>query len=400
MQRISYLILRHLREELSGQEREELQYWIQSAPENRDFFEKCTDDERLRQQLQEYGKTDTDAGWERFAAAHQLPSGKGRWPMLTGKSRRMLSGKDRWQTPSGKITRLRWWMAAAAAVLLLAVTGIYLLQRPAPQPVIVQQKEILPGSSKAVLTLADGTTVPLDSAGNRMIRPGIVQQGGQLQYNNATGTVSYNVLATPKGGQFRLSLPDGTKVWLNAASSLRYPTAFTGAERVVEVTGEAYFEVTPDAGKPFRVAAAGQAVIEVLGTRFNVNAYPDESSINTTLLEGAVKVSAGQRSAVLKPGEQAQVNASGHISVMTDVDQEEAIAWKNELFYFRNADVRAVMRQLERWYDVKVEYAGTIPERRFQGEIQRNLPLADVLEGLKNTGIRFTIEERTIIVRP
>lgn len=296
--------------------------------------------------------------------------------------------------------RNRWWMAAAA-VIVLAVAGVYLLQQPAPvqQTVSVQKADVQPGSSKAVLTLADGTTVPLDSTGNQVIRPGIVQQGGQLQYDEANATVSYNLLTTPRGGQFRLTLPDGTRVWLNAASSLRYPTAFRGTERSVEVTGEAYFEVVHNAAKPFRVAA-NKAVIEVLGTRFNVNAYENESSLNTTLLEGAVKVSAGQRSAVLKPGEQAQVNASGHISVMADVNLDEVTGWKNELFYFRDADIRTVMRHLERWYDVEVEYMGEIPVRRFQGEIQRNLPLSDVLEGLKTTGIRFTIDGRKIIVKP
>lgn len=375
MQRISYLILRHLRDELSEQEREELQRWVHSTETNRNFFEKCTDEERLRQQLLVYGKTNTDAGWERFAAAHQLHSIK------------VVRSRN------------RWWMAAAAAILL-AAAGIYFLQQPAPHAVTVQHTDVQPGGSKAVLTLADGTNIPLDSVGNQVIRPGIIQQGDELQYKEESATVSYNVLTTPRGGQFRLTLPDGTKVWLNAASSLRYPTVFTGTERTVAVTGEAYFEVVQNVGKPFRVTITGQATIEVLGTRFNVNAYPEESSINTTLLEGAVKVSAGQHSAVLKPGEQAQVNASGLISVMADVNLDEVMAWKNELFYFRDADIRTVMRQLERWYDVKVEYAGPVPERRFQGEIQRNLPLSDVLEGLKTTGIRFTIEERKIIVKP
>lgn len=374
---MSYLILRHLRNELSAQEREELQNWINSTNGNRSFFERCTDEDVLRQQLQAFGSSNTDAGWEKFAATHHLPSGK-----------------------VVKV-RNRWWMAAAA-VIVLAAAGVYLLQRPAPvkQTVSVQKADVQPGSSKAVLTLADGTIVPLDSTGNQVIRPGIIQQGGQLQYEEANATVSYNLLTTPRGGQFRLTLPDGTKVWLNAASSLRYPTAFRGTERAVEVTGEAYFEVVHNAAKPFRVTAGSKAVIEVLGTRFNVNAYENESSLNTTLLEGAVKVSAGQRSAVLKPGEQAQINASGHISVMADVNLDEVTGWKNELFYFRDADIRTVMRHLERWYDVEVEYMGEIPVRRFQGEIQRNLPLSDVLEGLKTTGIRFTIEGRKIIVKP
>ncbi|QEH39542.1 FecR family protein [Chitinophaga sp. XS-30] len=377
MQRMSYLILRHLRQELSAPEREELQHWIDVSEENRAFFVQCTDEGRLRTQLQIFGKTNTDEGWKRFSATHELPE--------------------------ARVLRMdnRKWMAAAV-VLVLAIAGVHLLLRrsPVPQPVAVQQQDVLPGSSRAMLTLADGTEVPLDSAGSQVIAPGIIRQGGQLQYGTTNTVTSYNTLTTPRGGQFRLTLPDGTKVWLNAASSLRYPTAFSGRERKVEVTGEAYFEVTRNASSPFRVTAGAGTTVEVLGTKFNINAYTNENSLNTTLLEGAVRVSAGGRSATLKPGEQAQVLPSGEIGVVADINLDATVAWKNELFNFRDADIHTVMRQLERWYDVEVEFAAGIPERRFQGEIQRNLPLSDVLEGLKNTGIRFSIEGRKIVVRP
>lgn len=377
MQRMSYLILRHLRQELSVPEREELQHWIDASEENRAFFAQCTDEDRLRAQLQIFGSTNTDEGWQRFSTAHQLPQAS----MV-----RMHNRK---------------WMAAAV-VLVLAIAGAHLLLRrsPVPPPVAFQQQDVLPGSSKAMLTLADGTEVPLDSAGSQVIAPGIIRQGGQLQYGATNSVTSYNTLTTPRGGQFRLTLPDGTKVWLNAASSLRYPTAFSGRERKVEVTGEAYFEVTRNVSSPFRVTAGAGTMVEVLGTKFNINAYSNEHSINTTLLEGAVRVSAGGRSATLKPGEQVQVLPSGEISVVGDINLDATVAWKNELFNFRDADIHTVMRQLERWYDVEVEFAAGIPERRFQGEIQRNLPLSDVLEGLKNTGIRFSIEGRKIVVRP
>jgi ferric-dicitrate binding protein FerR (iron transport regulator) len=166
------------------------------------------------------------------------------------------------------------------------------------------------------------------------------------------------------------------------------------------MTGEAYFEVRPDAAKPFRVQVTPQTEVAVLGTHFNINAYTNEPGISTTLLEGAVQVTAGSGSRRLSPGQQATVNSAGQIVVVQNADTEEATGWKNEIFYFRDADIQSVMRQLERWYDVEVEYRGRVPSRRFQGEIQRNLKLSDVLEGLRSTGIGFSIEGKKIIVMP
>lgn len=366
-----------MREELTAAEQEELQAWVNTSADNRRFFEECTQDERLLEKLQRYAAFDETAAWEKFAGA-RLPE-----------KMRVVKNRN------------RWW-AAAAVLVLLAGAAAYLL-RPAPAvPEAAQQAAVvLPGGNKAVLTLADGSAVTLDSAGNQVIMQAgtaIRQQGGLLEYKDGeNAAVGFNTLRTPRGGQFKITLGDGTRVWLNAASSLRYPTAFTENHRTVEVSGEAYFEVAENAAKPFRVKINEEHTITVLGTRFNVNAYTDEASINTTLLEGSVQVTAGSQSRVLQPGQQAQVTAAG--ITVAQADTEQAVAWKNEIFNFRNADVKTVMRQLSRWYDVEVEYKGAVPGSRFQGEIQRNLPLNDVLEGLQTTGIRFTLEGRKIVIQ-
>ncbi|AWO02048.1 iron dicitrate transport regulator FecR [Chitinophaga alhagiae] len=377
MQRISFLILRHLREELTDAEQEELQAWVNAAADNRRFFEECTHDGHLLEKLQQYAAFDETAAWEKFAGAH-LPE-----------KMRVVKNRN------------KWW-AAAAVLVLLAGAAAYLLRTVPSAPEIAQQPAVvLPGSNKAVLTLADGSAVTLDSAGNQVIMQAgtaIRQQGGLLEYKDGEhAAVGFNTLRTPRGGQFKITLGDGTRVWLNAASSLRYPTAFTENNRTVEVSGEAYFEVAKNAAKPFRVKINEENTITVLGTRFNVNAYTDEASINTTLLEGSVQVAAGAQTRVLQPGQQAQVTAAG--ITVSQADTEQAVAWKNEIFNFRNADVKAVMRQLSRWYDVEVEYKGAVPGSRFQGEIQRNLPLNDVLDGLQTTGIRFTLEGRKIVIQ-
>lgn len=374
LQRASYLILRHMRDELTQQEREELQAWTAASAENQRFFDQFKHEQQLLDKLQQLGSYNTEAAWDAFTTRH---------------------------FPPAKVRRMPWkWAAAAAAVVLLSAGYFWNQQHT---PVVVQTAELVndvrPGTHKAILTLGDGSTVKLDSAGNKVIGQGIRQSGGQLEYEEQHA-VSFNTLTTPKGGQFQITLGDGTKIWLNAASSLRYPTAFQGGQRKVEVTGEAYFEVAKRATMPFVVQINPQTSVEVLGTSFNINAYTNEADIKTTLIEGAVRLHVNEQSRTLTPGQQAQVNSRGEIRLIDKADTEEALAWKNELFYFRNADVQTVMRQLERWYDVEISYTGNIPARRFQGEIQRNLNLSDVLEGLKNTEINFSIEGRKIIVKP
>jgi ferric-dicitrate binding protein FerR (iron transport regulator) len=264
--------------------------------------------------------------------------------------------------------------------------------------------DIAPGDNRAVLKLADGSTVLLDDAAegelSRQANAVINKTAdGQLVYENQAGTdpapLIYNTITTPRAGQYRLTLTDGTKVWLNAATSLQFPASFSGKERRVKLSGEAYFEVTKNSLQPFIVETPRQT-IEVLGTHFNVNAYEEETATKTTLLEGRVKVATGSSSAVLKPGQQA---ASGTNAIqVNEADTEEAVAWKNGYFKFNKADIQTIMRQLERWYDVEVEYRGAVPTDLFVGKINRSENISGVLRVLELSEVQFKIENRKIIV--
>ena len=306
-----------------------------------------------------------------------------------------------------RIGRIRWWAAASVALLLVS-GGLYFAsqKREAPMPVAVKsavlKTDVLPGGNKAVLTLADGSTVTLDSAGSQVLRQGntaIRQLNGQLQYENksAVKEISYNTLTTPRGGQYQVLLPDGTGVWLNAGSSLRYPVAFTEKERKVMLTGEAYFEVVHDDKKPFRIQV-GDQLVEDLGTHFNINAYADEPEMKTTLLEGSVKVG----NVILKPGEQALVNKHGDISVKKGINVADAVAWKSGFFVFKDANLKTVMREIARWYDVNIIYQPDVNNnQQFSGRIDRNLTLSEVLNGLALTKARFSMEKnRTVVILP
>ncbi|PUZ30429.1 FecR family protein [Chitinophaga costaii] len=380
LQRAAYLIRQHQQGLLTAAEQEELHTWIGASLENQRLFDQMTDPAFLQEHLHRFEKFDTEAGWNNFRALH-FPSRQARLRPLFG-----------------------WWSAAAILLMLVGIGLFFRHQSSTSRPLAaIQASPVVPGHSRALLTLADGSVIPLDSNGNRVIAQQgatVQQQNGQLQYlAQGDATTAMNMLTTPRGGQFRLTLPDGTKVWLNAASSIRYPTAFTGTQRTVEIRGEAYFEVAPVANKPFTVKINQNTSIAVLGTGFNVNAYTDEPFIRTTLIEGAISVHTGNTSRVLAPGQQALVNGPA-IQVSDHADTTAILAWKREAFYFQEADISSVMRQLSRWYDVTVVYEGSMPSRRFQGEIERNLPLADVLEGLESTGIHFRLQGRTIIVTP
>jgi transmembrane sensor len=317
------------------------------------------------------------------------------------------------KTPIRPIFLKRYRWIAAAAIFLIVATSIVLSITNDNKAVYTNNKNIqsqqdrMPGGDRAILTLSDGSTILLDSAGNGVL----AQQGntsvikkndGQLEYNSLdgkTGEVAYNILKTPMGGQYKITLPDGSKVWLNAASSLKYPVVFVGAERRVEITGEAYFEIAKDLNKPFKVQLNNMEV-EVLGTHFNVNGYSDEEAIKTTLLEGKVKVLAAKEFKFLVPGQQAQLKSSGNISVTNDVSLEETVAWKDGNFQFENSDIKTVMRQLARWYEVDISYKGNI-NKHFIGSISRDVKLSQVLTMLQQTGeVKFKIEGKNLIVMP
>ncbi|MBC9912393.1 FecR family protein [Chitinophaga varians] len=298
---------------------------------------------------------------------------------------------------------------AAAAILLLILAGgaiLWTRQRKKPVPAATAHHKIfLPGSDKAVLTLADGRNIELDSNMNGQV----AQQGhvslqtnaGQLIYQSqsapASTTVSWNTLRTPKGGQYSLVLPDGSRVWLNAASSLQYPTAFTGPTRQVTLNGEAYFEINPNAAQPFFVNT-GETAVAVLGTSFNIMAYNNENSIRTTLLQGAVKVSRQSAQHLLKPGQQSLINENGTMEIIDHADTDLAVAWKNGLISFRSADIRTIMRQVERWYNIEVVFQGDVPTRTFTGDIPRTADLSALLRLLEISKIHFKLEEEKLIV--
>lgn len=308
----------------------------------------------------------------------------------------------------------KWWWAAASVVLFLSI-GAYLWmdKKSNHAPSVISSSEILPGKEGAILTLADGSQVVLDSLGNGLIArqngAQAVIKNGELVYDisgEVTGEVVYNTMSTPKGRQFNLLLPDGTKVWLNAASSIRFPTVFTGEERKVEVAGEIYFEVAKNKVKPFRVDVDGKAIIEVLGTQFNVNAYDNDAAAYTTLLEGTVRVAKNEEQVLLKPGQQAQFasdhqkSAGNAIQVTEDVDIEKVMAWKNGAFNFEDVSLKDAMKQLERWYDIEVVYEKGIPDIHFVGEVSRGITFNQLLIALEKLGVHYKLEGRRLVVLP
>jgi transmembrane sensor len=304
--------------------------------------------------------------------------------------------------------RIYWW---AAALLIMAVTALtFLLPVRRQQPVLAVRTDVVPGGNRAILTLGNGRQIILDDAadgtlsqqGNTAV---VKQAAGQLVYTVQQGNsheVVYNTISTPAGGQYQVVLPDGSHVWLNARSSLRYPTAFNGKDRMVELTGEGYFEVnsSPLANTkklPFHVKV-GEMEVAVLGTHFNVMAYPDENTVKTTLLEGAVQLHHGSHIAAIKPGEEGNLDKGKSLFRVQPGDMEGAIAWKNGLFHFENADIQTISRQIARWYDVDIVFEGQLPTRRFVGVMPRNVPLSSVIKILEATDVHFKINGRKLII--
>ena len=296
----------------------------------------------------------------------------------------------------------------AASILLFLMVGLLVANRLKKVPVKLQAQnyDIAPGGNKATLTLADGSKIDLGSVKNGALTTQsgthIIKQNEQLSYNAADNAIAteatYNTLTTPKGGQYQLTLVDGTKVWLNAASSLKFPTAFTSGDRVVELTGEAYFEVAHNAKQPFKVRAANQ-VIEDVGTQFDVNSYADEDIAATTLVQGSVKILNAKGQTMISPGQQYLLKNNGSSEIKDNVDIEEVTAWKSGMFQFDNADIKTIMRQISRWYNVDVEYSGQVPASTYHGRISRNSNASAVLRILELSGINFTIERGKIIIK-
>lgn len=305
-------------------------------------------------------------------------------------------------------------IAIAASVVGLLLVSVFLLNDKIGNKGISKSEisprhfknDVLPGGDKATLTLADGSTIVLDDAQNGTLaqqgNSKIIKHDGRISYdliNKNSNEIVYNTIATPKGGQYQLELPDGSQVWLNATSSIHFPTSFTGNERRIEITGEAYFEIARNPNMPF-IVTVNKAEVQVLGTHFNVNAYNDEDNVKTTLLEGSVKFVNGDNVNILKPGQQAQLTKDGMTKVVSDVDVNGVVAWKNGIFDFENAGIETVMRQFSRWYDVEIEYKGKTDDL-FIAEMRRNIKLSDALKALELTGkVKFDIQGKKIIVMP
>lgn len=314
---------------------------------------------------------------------------------------------------------------AAAAIILVMGAGAYslffrstekketLTHKANPQP----GNDIQPGENGAILTLANGEKIVLDSAGNGTLAiqsdVKVINKGGQLIYDSKSSSsdeVVYNTISTPRAKQFKLQLSDGTRVWLNAASSIRYPARFTQNSRTVEISGEVYFEVASqgsDNGKakvPFSVKILSATeddggTVKVTGTHFNINAYEDESLIKTTLIEGSIQFKKGDAEKWLMPGEQAQLNKKGIIKILKNANVEAEIAWKNGYFTYDKTDIQTVMKQLSRWYDIEVDYEnGIVPDDKYWGDIQRDATLSTVLKVLEMSGLKFRIEGKKVTV--
>ncbi|WP_121813061.1 FecR family protein [Mucilaginibacter kameinonensis] len=320
------------------------------------------------------------------------------------------------QSSSGKKFKhsILTWTKLAAAILLFILCGVYLLKNNEPKSAVLtainkpKAFDKKPRGNKAILTLGNGSQIVLDSARNGLL----VQQGntkiiksanGHIVYNKTlAGTTIpiYNTMTTPRGGKYDLELSDGTRVWLNASSSITYPIAFSGTERRVTVTGEAYFEVAKNKNMPFKINVNDKEEVQVLGTHFNIMAYSDEPLIKTTLLEGSVRIVKNKITGMLKPGQQAQLNTDGKLSVTNDADINEVMAWKNGQTLFVNEDLKTIMRQVSRWYDVDVEYQGDIPARLFTGGISRESNLSVLLKVLEINKIHFRAAGKKLIVTP
>jgi transmembrane sensor len=389
MQRISELIIKHLQNDLGEMEHHELYAWINQSPKNLELFSEITDQQTLMLDL-----TRMEDSRQRVIARleESIPALKAQ-----------------------PVQRMIWRPLAAAAVLIL-VSMLYLVLHRSSKPEIARngdssqpiKKDVpAPTGTKTILTMADGSTIALDSVGSGNLgQQGNVKiaklNNGQIVYNKVNekpAEVLYNTLSTAKGGQTRIVLADGSKVWLNAASSLHFPAVFSGAIRKVELTGEAYFEIAHNKSMPF-IVQVKEASIKVLGTQFNIMAYENEGALKTTLLEGSVIVSTGKQSSHLQPGQQAQISTGSeeNIRINKDVDTIQVTAWKNGEFQFSVADIGEVMRQLERWYDIDIAYEGDKPAIRLSGSINRHVSLSSVLKLLELNGVHYKFDGKKLTV--
>ncbi len=385
--RTAYLIAAYIQQNLSPAERDELDDWAGASKENLLLFEELTDDDQRNKTLKWFHKLDVEKAKRRVHAKMDIKTSSPFW-------NRMMP------------------YTVAASVLIIALAAWFYQHQKNSVPVITNKPptfEPVPGGNKAILTLANGKRIVLDSAANGSLgKEGIstiTKNDSLLTYqalaNQATQPEAINTIMIPRGGKYQLVLSDGTKVWLNAASSLKYPAVFTGMERRVRLTGEGYFEVAKNKEMPFHVEAA-EADITVLGTHFNVRSYEDEEDMETTLLEGSVRVKNRDKQAELKPGEQATVKKGGreNIIVLKNIDTEKVSAWKDGLFVFRNDDLKNIMQSLGNWYDINIVYSSNI-SRHFSGTFSRKESLSAILKYFEGTNeVHFKMKDKVLTVYP
>lgn len=412
---IAAAVIRLLSGKATEKEREDIREWFSQYPELSRNNKEGQEEKVLADAYRKYVEAETRVKGETWDLIGRRLVGKGALPESELSSGGELRGRV---VRMGRKKYLR--VAVAACFLLMAGAAWYIGSSGNLKSKAVETvgglAAIQPASQGAILTLSDGSRVSLDSAGGGLLRQqgqvSVVKSGnGELKYLNAAGSLpvgkpAYNKLTTPKGRQFKLELPDGSKVWLNAGSSLEYPVAFAGTKREVKLEGEAYFEIVHDKQHPFfvnipdgRASSGEDLTIQVLGTSFNAMAYDDEAKIQTTLLEGAIRLSRGKRATNVRPGEGATITReSDEEFSVRKVDVERVLSWKNGMFSYTQASLAAIMRDIARWYDVDVRYEGVVPDLKFDGYISRDNSLDKMLKILELNHVAFRMEGRTIIV--
>ncbi|WEK18905.1 MAG: FecR domain-containing protein [Candidatus Pedobacter colombiensis] len=374
----SELIIKFLNNELSGKEKKEFELWLNASAENNALVESFRNTAHIQQEINYLDAVDINKGWEDVSKQIGL-------------------------MPVKKLVWAKILRYSAAAILMISI-GIYTYStkiKSTGNNGIAAVQDIMPGSKKATLELADGSVINLNDTSLRLAaedghaaigaKDGVLAFSATRKRNNSNG---YNLLKTPRAGEYKMILPDGTNVWLNASSSLRFPGNFNKNERRVELTGEAYFEVAHNKALPF-IVSFNKTEVEVLGTHFNISSY--EAFSKTTLLEGAIKISEGTNKRLIKPGEQA-FTYDGHLTVHP-ADTYKSIAWKEGVFYFKEDRIKDILDQVSRWYDVDIVYNGEPNRKRYSGTIRRQATLSQVLEMLKTVSrAEYSLSDKTVTV--
>lgn len=372
---ISKLLTKFLKNELSEQESKDFELWLASDPQNAELLESFRDTASVQEEINYLDSVDTDKDWDILANKLNLK-------------------------PSPKIAWRKWISYSAAAILLMVVgIGVYKYtgsQKETSTIIALQTYDINPGSLKATFTAADGSSVNLDEQSHVAINQTLAtKEGFLLVKNTGKAQKGYNLLKTPKAGEYKMILPDGSKVFLNSASIIRFSNNFNKGDRRVELYGEAYFEVAHNKDLPF-IVKFNNTEVEVLGTHFNISAYQGEKA-TATLLEGSIKIRTNKDQGLLKPGDEASI-ANGMLNVQK-VDTYKSIAWKEGMFYFHEDGIQEILDQIARWYDVKIQYKGEPGTKKYSGDIRRQATLNQVLEMLNAvSGADFTLKDRTVTV--